>query len=249
MFHLTLQNSTKVQIKILFTLTNNKDYLNNRKIDVLKTLSVLTPTKLYQKLMAFRTRASKSIHWQDFLQSGNRIFIGSHAAVPNALINDLIANGKNLHDIETVHIMTLSDNVWALAQHKEQFKINALFIGGKNIREAIAEGRADYTPCFISEIPKLFSQNILPLDAALIMVSPPDEYGYCSLGVSVDVISSAIKSAKYVIAQINQKMPRTNGHSFIHLDQIDAYIALKFEEIHKFEHAPHPVEFEMYYSS
>jgi acyl-CoA hydrolase/RimJ/RimL family protein N-acetyltransferase len=168
--------------------------------------------------------AKNKINWNDYLKSGDRIFIGSHAAVPNALIDDLIANGKNLHDIETVHILTLSENVWAKAEHKDLFKVNSLFIGGKNIREAIAEGRGDYTPCFISDIPRLFNDNSLPLDAALIMVSPPDDYGYCSLGVSVDVVSAAVKAAKYVIAQVNPNMPRTNGHSFIHVNQVHAWM-------------------------
>ena len=171
-----------------------------------------------------KNNVHQTINWSDYLKSGNRIFIGSHAAVPNALIEDLIANSSTLHDIEVVHIFTLSNNVWAEPKHQDLFKVNAFFIGGKNIREAISEGRADYTPCFISEIPKLFDDNILPLDVALIMVSPPDEYGYCSLGVSVDIVSAAIKSAKYVIAQINPKMPRTNGHSFVHLNQIHAFI-------------------------
>jgi acyl-CoA hydrolase/RimJ/RimL family protein N-acetyltransferase len=164
------------------------------------------------------------IQWQQLLKSGNRIFIGSNAAVPNALIQNLIDKSNNLHDIEVVHILTLSDNIWVEPQHKDLFKVNALFIGGKNVREAIADGRADYTPCFLSEVSKLFAENVLPLDAALVMVSPPDEYGYCSLGVSVDVVSAAIKHAKYVIAQINPKMPRTNGHSFVHINQIDAWM-------------------------
>lgn len=170
-----------------------------------------------------------SINWEKYLKSGNRIFIGSNAAVPNALIDDLIANSNQFHDIETVHILTLSENVWAKPEHKDLFKVNSLFIGGKNIREAIAEGRGDYTPCFISDVPRLFSENSLPLDVALIMVSPPDEYGYCSLGVSVDIVSSAVKSAKYVIAQINPKMPRTNGHSFVHLNQINAWLNVEQE--------------------
>ena len=164
------------------------------------------------------------IQWQQLLKSGDRIFIGSNAAVPNALIQNLIENSHSLHDIEAVHILTLSDNVWVEPQHKDLFKVNALFIGGKNIREAVAEGRADYTPCFLSEVPRLFGENVLPLDAALIMVSPPDEYGYCSLGVSVDVVSAAVKHAKYVVAQINPKMPRTNGHSFVHVNQINAWM-------------------------
>lgn len=168
--------------------------------------------------------SNNNIKWDDYLKSGNRIFIGSNAAVPNALIDDLIANSNQLHDIETVHILTLSENVWAKPEHKDLFKVNSLFIGGKNIREAIAEGRGDYTPCFISDIPRLFKENSLPLDVALIMVSPADEYGYCSLGVSVDVVSSAVKAAKYVIAQVNPKMPRTNGHSFVHVNQIHAWM-------------------------
>jgi len=174
-------------------------------------------------MVSLTNKDGQLVQWTDFLKSGNRIFIGSNAAVPNALIQNLIDNSAKLNDIETVHILTLSDNIWATAEHKDLFKVNSLFIGGKNVREAIAEGRADYTPCFISEIPTLFRENILPLDAALIMVSPPDEYGYCSLGVSVDVVSSAVKSAKFVIAQINNKMPCTNGHSFIHVNQINAW--------------------------
>lgn len=174
--------------------------------------------------MSLENKSGDSIQWNDFLKSGNRIFIGSNAAVPNKLIQNLIDNSANLHDIETVHILTFSDNIWALPEHRELFKVNSLFIGGKNIREAVAEGRADYTPCFISEIPTLFKENILPLDAALVMVSPPDEYGYCSLGVSVDVVASAVKSAKFVVAQVNPKMPCTNGHSFIHVNQIHAWL-------------------------
>jgi acyl-CoA hydrolase/GNAT superfamily N-acetyltransferase len=171
-----------------------------------------------------RTQDQSPVQWNQLLQSGNRIFIGSNAAVPNALIADLIDNSANLHDIETVHILTLSDNVWVEPQHRHLFKVNALFIGGKKVRDAVAEGRADYTPTFLSEVPKLFKQKILPLDAALIMVSPPDEYGYCSLGVSVDVVSAAVASARCVIAQVNPRMPRTNGHSFVHVGQIHAWM-------------------------
>ncbi len=174
--------------------------------------------------MLTRTTDDSPIAWTRLLKSGNRIFIGSNAAVPNALIDDLIKKSAGLHDIEAVHIFTLSNNVWVETQHQNLFKVNTLFIGGKNVRKAIAEGRADYTPAFLSEIPKLFKENILPLDAALIMVSPPDDYGYCSLGVSVDVVSAAVKSAKVVIAQINPRMPRTNGNSFIHKNQIDAWL-------------------------
>ncbi len=164
------------------------------------------------------------LDWASILKSGNRIFIGSNAAVPNALIDDLIENSKQLNDIEVVHIQTISDNRWVDEKYKELFKVNTLFIGGDKIRQAVAEGRADYTPCFLSEIPTLFSTDILPLDAALVMLSPPDEYGYCSLGVSVDVVSAAIRNAKKVIAQFNPSMPRTSGHAYIHVSKIDQYI-------------------------
>lgn len=167
------------------------------------------------------------LDWATLLKSGNRIFIGSNAAVPNALIDDLINNSKQLHDIEVVHIQTISDNRWVDEKYKELFKVNTLFIGGDKIRQAVAEGRADYTPCFLSEIPTLFSTNILPLDAALVMLSPPDEYGYCSLGVSVDVVSAAIRNAKKVIAQLNPAMPRTSGHAYIHVSKIDKFIEVE----------------------
>ncbi|WP_417683606.1 GNAT family N-acetyltransferase [Pseudidiomarina aquimaris] len=167
--------------------------------------------------------AGQLTHWHQLLKSGSRIFIGSHAAVPHALINDLIDHSQHLHDIEIVQVYALGDNKWAEPEHTQQFKVNSLFIGGPQVRKAVAEGRADYTPCFMSDIPYLFSEGILPLDAALIMVSPADKYGYHSLGVSVDIVSSALKSAKKVIAQVNPKMPVTFGQAFIHKGQIDAF--------------------------
>ena len=126
---------------------------------------------------------AKSLDWSALLQSGHRIFIGSHAAAPQALLADLMARSKNLHDIELVQLMVLADNCWAEQRYSDLFKINALFIAGDKVRSAVAEGRADYTPCFLSEVPALFKNEILPLDAALVMVSPPDAFGYCSLGV------------------------------------------------------------------
>ncbi|KKO48373.1 4-hydroxybutyrate CoA-transferase [Arsukibacterium sp. MJ3] len=167
--------------------------------------------------------ADSPLNWQQLLKSGNRIFIGSHAAVPVALIDNLINNAHNLLDIEIVQLVTLSDNKWAEPQYQHVFKVNTFFIGGETIRQAVAEGRADYTPCFMTDIPALFTEGVLPLDAALIMVSPADEYGYHSLGVSVDVVSAAAKAAKIVIAQVNLQMPITYGQSFIHRDDIDTF--------------------------
>ncbi len=175
--------------------------------------------------------------WSSLLKSGNRVFLGSNAAVPNGLVDDLITHGQDLHDIEVVHFNTLSDARWVEPQHSDLFKVNTLFIGGEKIRQAVAEGRADYTPCFLSEIPSLFEQDILPLDAALIMVSLPDKYGYCSLGVAVDVTLAAIRKARYVIAQVNPMMPRTSGHSYIHISELTATIemAQPLPELPEFE--------------
>jgi len=169
------------------------------------------------------------LEWSDLIKSGDRLFFGSNAAVPTKLIDHLIDNAPDIVDLEVVHILTLGKARWALPEYQNRFKVNALFIGGEEVRTAIAEGRADYTPTFLSEVPNLFERKILPLDAALVMVSPPDDYGYCSLGVSVDVVSAAVKNAKKVIAQINPKMPRTNGHSFIHVEQIDAWLEAEQE--------------------
>jgi len=166
------------------------------------------------------------VDWSKLINSGSRIFIGSTASVPNALIQNLIDNSQDLHDIEVVHILTMSDHEWVKKEYSDLFKINTLFMGPE-VRQAVAAGYADYSPAYLSEIPALFRDEILSLDAALIMVSPPDEYGYCSLGVSVDVVSSAVKYAKKVIAQVNPSMPRTNGHSFVHISDIDAWLEQK----------------------
>ncbi len=164
-----------------------------------------------------------STNWGDLIKSGDRVFVGSNAAVPNALIQDLIDSAGQLRDIEMVHILTLGENAWVNKAYRARFQVNSLFLG-PGTRKAVAKGYADYTPCFLSEIPGLFRDQVLPLDAALISVSPPDEHGYCSLGVSVDVVSAACRYAKKVIAQINPAMPVTSGHSFIHKDQIDAWM-------------------------
>lgn len=165
----------------------------------------------------------KLVQWPQLIKSGQRIFIGSHAAVPHALIRNLLAHCKYLHDVEIVQVGAFGDNAWAETTYQNHFKVNSLFIGGEQVRRAVAEGRADYTPTFMSAVPSLFLDDILPLDAALIMVSPADQHGYHSLGVSVDIVSAALRAAKTVIAQVNPAMPVTFGQAFIHKGQIDAF--------------------------
>ncbi|WP_198676561.1 GNAT family N-acetyltransferase [Aliidiomarina soli] len=171
--------------------------------------------------MAKTPVVTSQLDWSKIIKSGQRIFIGSHAAVPTALIDDLIAHASKLHDIEIVQLYTLSDNHWASPEHKNLFKVNTFFIGGDTVRQAVNEGRADYTPAFTSDIPNLFNSDILPLDVALIMLAPGDKYGYHSMGVSVDVVSAAAKAATTVVAQVNPNMPVTYGQSFLHRNQID----------------------------
>lgn len=187
--------------------------------------------------MAKAPIVTERIDWSAILKSGQRIFIGSFAAVPTALINDLIDNAKHLNDIEVIQVMTLSDNRWALPEFRHRFKVNTFFIGGDTVRTAVNEGRADYTPCFMSDIPSLFSNDVLPLDVALIMVAPGDQYGYHSLGVSVDIVMAAAKAATTVVAQVNSRMPVTYGQSFLHRNQID-YMWEHEEELPVYESEP-----------
>lgn len=188
----------------------------------------ISVTLFRQTLMhLIKSLVKNKIDWQHFLKSGDRVFIGSNAAVPNALVNSLIENTKGIEDLELTHIITIGENRWALPKYKDKFKVNTFFIHGDAVRQAVDEGRADYTPCFLSEISGLFTSGVMPLDVAIIMVTPPDSLGYCSLGVAVDVVMAAARNAKYVIAQINPNMPRTCGHSFLHLSEMSACIELE----------------------
>lgn len=174
--------------------------------------------------VAWQTRYREKVVNADMavrkVRRGHRVFIGSGAAEPQSLVEALTRRGRELADTEIIHILTLGLAPYAEAKFASNFRHNALFIGS-NVRNAILEGRADYTPIFLSEIPRLFRTGRVPVDVALIMVSPPDENGLCSYGVSVDIVKAATESAGIVIAEVNQQMPRTLGDSFINVSQID----------------------------
>ena len=157
------------------------------------------------------------------IQSGNRVFIHSVAQTPHQLIAAMVAQADRLRDVEICHIHTEGPLPYLESQYAGIFRANAFFIGA-NMRKQLNEGHGDYVPIFLSEIPLLFSRKILPVDVALIQVSPPDAHGYCSLGPSVDVSLSAIVSANYVIAQINPNVPRTHGDGMIPISTIHAAI-------------------------
>ena len=161
------------------------------------------------------------------IQSGEHVFIGSGAAEPQRLVEALVKRANTVFGAEIMHIMTLGIAPYTEPKWGENFRHNALFIG-PNVRDAIAEGRADYTPVFLSEIPRLFETGRVPIDVALIQVSPPDRHGYCSYGVSVDIVKPATESASVVIAEVNRRMPRTLGDSFLHVDDIDVLVPVDY---------------------
>jgi acyl-CoA hydrolase len=157
------------------------------------------------------------------IKSGDRVFIHGGAAVPHHLIKKMVERAAELYDVELVSVSLQGEAIFADKKYRNNFRINSLFVS-QNIREAVNDGRGDYIPIFLSEIPNLFRKNILPLDVALIQVSPPDKHGYCSLGVSVDVAASAIKAAKHVIAQVNPRMPRTLGDGIVKIDSFNSIV-------------------------
>lgn len=163
--------------------------------------------------------------WGAYIRNGSRVFVGSGAACPNGLMRRFSRAAKYFEDVEMVHIMTLGETPWCSPKLAGKVRVNSFFLG-PGTREAANDGFADYSPCFLSEVPLLFRERYVPLDVAIVMVSPPDNHGFCSLGVSVDVVRAAVHSAEIVIAQINPSMPRTLGQSFIHKSDIDAYVTI-----------------------
>ncbi len=161
------------------------------------------------------------------VQSGDRVFLHGEAAVPQTLLTALVARAPQLRDTEVVHLHANGPAPHAAPEMAGHLRHRALFIG-PNMRQAVNEGRADFTPIFLSDIPALFTSGQLPVDVALLNVSEPDEHGYCSLGTSVDVAKAAAESGKLVVAQLNPQVPRTLGDAFIHVDDID--LAVRADE-------------------
>jgi len=157
------------------------------------------------------------------IRRGARVFVGSACGEPQLLVKTLIEIAPNLADTEVLHFLDVGDTSYADERFDENLRHNAFFIGA-HARKAIYEGRADYTPIFLSEIPLLMFRGRIHLDVALITVSPPDKNGYVSLGISVDITKTAAEVADYVVAEVNPNMPRTLGDSFMHVSEIDAFV-------------------------
>jgi len=170
------------------------------------------------------------------IRSGQQLYVHGGAATPSVLLAALTARAAELRDVGVIHLHTEGPAPHLVPEVAASFRHRALFIGG-NARNAVNEGRADYVPIFLSDIPELFMSGALPLDAVLINVSRPDAHGYCSLGTSVDATLSAIHSASTVIAQLNRAMPRTLGDSFVRVEQIDLGVEVN-EPPHEHRVAP-----------
>jgi acyl-CoA hydrolase len=165
------------------------------------------------------------------IKPGNSIFIGTGCAQPQHLVNALVEYSSHIYDAHIVHLLTVGDAPYTDEKLSEKFKMNSFFIAD-NVRHSLEKGIGDYTPIFLSEIPAEFENGRIPLDVALITVTPPNASGLCSLGVSVDIVKSAIANSRYVIAQVNSKMPRTHGDSFIHMNNIDMLVPFD-EDLHE----------------
>lgn len=159
------------------------------------------------------------------VKSGDRVFIHGSAATPVRLVHALLDRHNELHDVELTAISTFGDLGFDRPEVQGPFFLNALFVSA-NMRRSVDGPHGDYVPVFLSEIPRLFDRGILPIDVALVQVSPPDRHGFCSLGVSVDVARSAVRNARSVIAQVNPNMPRTLGDGQVHVSRFTAMVAV-----------------------
>lgn len=191
--------------------------------------------------MTERVKSTYDPEWQDkyegivvsadkavsYIKPGNRIFIGTGCAQPLELVKALANRANELSDTHIVQLMTKGDAPYADRALSQNFRVNSFFIS-ENVRDLIDEGLGDYTPIFLSDIPGLFTSGQLPLDAALIQVTPPDIRGICSLGISVDIVKSAAENASLVIAQVNPQMPRTHGDCYLHVHDLDFLVPVEY---------------------
>ncbi len=161
------------------------------------------------------------------ITSNSKVYVHGTVSAPQILTDALTKRHAELKNVELCETLVYGDAPYADPKYKDSFFVNTVFIGG-NVRSTIKNGNGSYIPIFLSECPLLFKQNILPLDYALIQVSPPDKHGYCSLGVSIVDALAAVENAKYIIALVNDQMPRTHGQGIIHVSKIDAFVDASF---------------------
>ena len=175
------------------------------------------------------------------IKSGDRVYVHMGASVPEELLDAMTERHEELRGVEVCHLHIEGKASYADPKYIDSFHVNSLFIG-KNVRHTIKAGNGSYTPVFFSEVPLLFKRNILPVDVALIQVSTPDRHGYCSLGVSVEAMLSAISCAKHVIALVNEQMPRVHGEGLIHISELDTFVEVDRPLPEFIYNAPNDVE-------
>lgn len=173
-------------------------------------------------------RVNTAIEAVSSIKSGDHVFIHTAGAAPQALIQGMTDRADELRDVKIYHMHTEGIAPYADDRYEKSFLVNSMFLGA-NVREAVSRGRTDFIPSFFSEVPLMFRNGVIPIDVVLIMVSPPDKHGYCSLGISVDTTKAAVDCAKKVIAQINTRMPRTHGDGLLHISSFDSYLELDQE--------------------
>ena len=181
----------------------------------------MTAPSIYQSRVTTAQEAVKAI------KSGHRVFLTGNVSVPQKLLAALVEYAPNLKDVEICQALTVGSADYVGPEMEGHLRVNSMFISA-NIRKAVQEGRADFTPVLLSEFPLLFKRGVLPLDVAIIHVSPPDEHGFCSLGVEVGLTKSAAESAKVIIAEVNEKMPRTLGDAFIHVSRLTHIVPVNY---------------------
>jgi 4-hydroxybutyrate CoA-transferase len=161
------------------------------------------------------------------IQSNYRVYLSGNCSVPRTVLAALTARAPQLTGVQVVQVLTVGSADYVAPEMAGHLRVNSLFISD-NVRAAVNQGRADFTPCLLSEVPGLFKSGRLPLDAALVQVSPPDEHGFCSFGVEVGISKPAAQAARYVIAEVNPRMPRTLGDAFIHISKISAIVPVDY---------------------
>src|SRR5512147_2831150 len=176
---------------------------------------------IYQSRITTAQEAVKAI------KSNNRIFLTGNVSVPQKVLAALVEYAPNLEDVEICQALTIGPAEYVQPDMEGHLRVNTLFIS-HNVRKAVQEGRADFTPVLLSEFPLLFKRGVLPVDVAMIHVSPPDEHGFCSLGVEVGLTKSPAESANVIIAEVNQQMPRTLGDSFIHVSRLHHIVPVDY---------------------
>ena len=181
----------------------------------------MTTAGIYQSRVTTAQEAVKTI------KSGNRVFLTGNVSVPQKILAALVEYAPNLMDVEICQALTVGSADYVGPEMEGHLRVNSMFISA-NIRKAVQEGRADFTPVLLSEFPLLSKRGVLPLDVAVIHVSTPDEHGFCSLGVEVGLTKSAAESAKIIIAEVNEQMPRTLGDAFIHVSRLTHIVPVNY---------------------